>query len=87
MFRSNDVLCFYHLEIQMSQNRQIRYANSTDIAHLVYEYKSVCDIWKSLENVLLLKVSWRNIVIGFCEDSSERSIILINLFSFIACKI
>ena len=54
---------------------------------LLYECGNVKDIWLILDTVLNIDITWKHILLGFCNECNENVIFLNNVISFVALKI
>ena len=55
--------------------------------HLIFYCKNVSRIWKLLSLVTGFNITWKHIVIGFYYEDNDKTRMLNNLISFVACRI
>ena len=55
--------------------------------HLILDCSNVIDVWNLVSSLLKFKISWKHIVIGFYEETNNKTSALNTLISFIAYRI
>ena len=55
--------------------------------HLLYDCQNIQQIWKLVSNCLKFDIGWKHVIIGFYDEINNKTILLNNLISFIACRI
>ena len=55
--------------------------------HLIYDCRNAQQIWKSFSTCLKFDIDWKHIIIGFYDEINDKTILLNNLISYIACRI
>ena len=55
--------------------------------HLLYDCQNIQQIWKLASNCLKFDIGWKHVIIVFYDDINNKTILLNNLISFIACRI
>ena len=55
--------------------------------HLIFDCSNVNDIWNLISSSLKFEISWKHIVIGFYQETNDKTSVLNILISFIAYRI